>query len=75
MLEKHQTNTQLNQDAIRSERLPSVLSAAALYHVLLDARLPLDQWPTEVVALDRYARTAHRPVIVLADLKRRDASS
>lgn len=57
-----------------SERLPSVLSAAGLYHVLFDARLPLDQWATEIVALERYARTAHRPVVVLADLKRREGS-
>jgi sulfopyruvate decarboxylase subunit alpha len=57
-----------------SERLPSVLNAAGLYHVLLDARFPVDQWPAEIVALERYARTAHRPVIVFADLKRRDVA-
>ena len=58
-----------------SERLPSVLGAAGLYHVLLDARLPLEQWPSEIDALARYARTSHRPVIVLADLKRRGTSA
>ena len=30
-----------------------------------------DAHALEIVALNRYARTAHRPVIVLADLKRR----
>jgi sulfopyruvate decarboxylase TPP-binding subunit len=54
-----------------SERLPDVLNGAGLFHALLDARLPLEQWPAEIVALNRYARTAHRPVIVLADLQRR----
>jgi sulfopyruvate decarboxylase subunit alpha len=58
-----------------SERLPAVLAGAGLYHVLFDARLPLEQWPGELVALNRYARTAHRPVIVLADLKRREPSA
>ena len=54
-----------------SERLPAVLSSAGLHHVLFDERLPLERWPAEIVALYRYASTAHRPVIVLADLKRR----
>ncbi len=53
-----------------SESVPDVLHAAGLSLFTLDARTPLPEWEATLVGAKRYAETAHRPVIVLADLKR-----
>jgi sulfopyruvate decarboxylase subunit alpha len=53
-----------------AEGVPAILAAAGLSVLALDARTPLPEWERTVVGAQRYAETAHRPVVVLADLKR-----
>lgn len=53
-----------------SDALPGVLQAAGLTLFTLDARVPLPEWERTVVQAYQYAEMAHRPVGVLADLKR-----
>ena len=53
-----------------SEAVPDLLHAAGLSLFTLDARTPLPEWEGTIAGAQRYAETAHRPVIVLADLKR-----
>ena len=52
-----------------SDRLPQVLTAAGLYHELLDGRLPVSRWAQRLIELERYARVSRKPVIALVDLK------
>lgn len=52
-----------------SDRLPAILSAAGIYHEILDARMPLSQWPKRIYEIYRYAHVCHKPVVLLVDLK------
>lgn len=52
-----------------SDRLPQMLTAAGLYHEILDARLPVSRWAQRLVDLQRYAHVSHQPVIALVDLR------
>jgi sulfopyruvate decarboxylase subunit alpha len=58
---------------VYSEAVPDVLHAAGLSVFALDARTPLAEWERTVTGAQRYAETAHRPVVVLADLRREAA--
>jgi sulfopyruvate decarboxylase alpha subunit len=57
-----------------SDRLPAILSAAGIHHEQLDLRVPVERWAARIVELERYSRTSHKPVVVLADLKGRQGS-
>ena len=51
-----------------SERSESILDAAGVRWVQLDARTPLDDWSDAIRRAHEFSETTHRPVFVLVNL-------
>lgn len=52
-----------------SERCPDILDVVGVKAFRLDYRVPLHEWPQAIVQAYTYAKSTHRPIIVMMNLK------